>query len=55
MSQVYTGALPFVTGSQVDGVRYYQDYNDQDRQGWKTELVRGPYPPWAEVWDDFPS
>lgn len=50
MNRVYTGALPFVTGSQVDGVRYYQDYSSQGRQGWKTEIVRGPCPPWPEVY-----
>jgi len=51
MSQVYAGALPFTTGSLVDGVRYYQDYSSQKRQGWKTELVRGLYPPWDNVWE----
>jgi hypothetical protein len=51
MTQVYAGALPFTTGSLVDGVRYYQDYSSQKRQGWKTEIVRGLYPPWADVWE----
>jgi hypothetical protein len=50
MTQVYTGALPFVTGSQVDGVCYYQDYSSQDRQGWKTKIVRGDYPPFEGIW-----
>lgn len=44
MSQTYTGALPFVTGSQVDGVCWYQDYADQARQGWKTRIIRGASP-----------
>jgi len=45
MSQVYTGVLPFVTGSQVDGVRYYQTYKlgieDERRAGWRTQIIRG--------------
>ena len=45
MSRTYTGALPFKTGSRVDGVCYYQDYRDTDRQGWRTRLVRGACPP----------
>lgn len=48
MRQVYTGVLPFVTGSQVDGVCWRQDYKD-GRQGWVTEIVRGPDPAWEEV------
>lgn len=51
MSQVYAGALPFITGSLVDGVLYYQDYSSQKRQGWKTEIVRGLYPPWDNIWE----
>ncbi len=50
MRQTYAGALPFTTGPQVDGVKWYQDYADQDWHGWKTEIVRGPYPPWPDVW-----
>jgi hypothetical protein len=46
--QVYAGALPFFAGSQVDGVRWYQDYS-QGRSAWRTELVRGPQPPWPEI------
>jgi hypothetical protein len=45
MRQTYTGALPFVTGSQVDGVRYYQTFKqgdaDERRAGWRTEIIRG--------------
>jgi hypothetical protein len=52
MAQVYAGALPFTTGSLVDGVRWHQDYSDQRRQGWKTEIVRGPHSPWPDVWED---
>lgn len=47
MTQTYAGALPFKTGSQVDGVCYYQDYRNDDRQGWRTKIVRGPYPPFS--------
>lgn len=54
MTQVYAGALPFTTGSQVDGVRWYQDYKDVDRHGWKTEIVRGMSPPWPALWDSWP-
>lgn len=53
MSQTYAGALPFTTGSQVDGVCWYQNYQDgyngQSRQGWKTKIVRGPCPPFEEI------
>ncbi len=48
MSQTYAGALPFKTGSQVDGVCYYQDYSSQSRQGWKTKIIRGTHPIWNE-------
>lgn len=51
MTRTYAGALSFTTGTQVDGVRWYQDYNSQDRQGWKTQIVRGAYPPWPNLWD----
>lgn len=50
MTQVYTGALPFLTGSQVDGVCYYQDYSSQERQGWKTKIVRDTCP-WPDIFD----
>lgn len=46
MTQVYGGAIPFATGSLVDGVRWYQDYS-QGRGGWRTEIIRGNDPPWA--------
>mgnify|MGYP001580758730 FL=1 len=41
MSRTYAGALPFTTGSQVDGVAWLQDYSNQSRHGWKTRIVRG--------------
>lgn len=41
MHQWYAGALPFVPGSQVDGVAWRQDYAYRQRQGWVTEIVRG--------------
>jgi hypothetical protein len=50
MTQVYAGALPFTTGPQVDGVCWYQDYNSQDWGGWRTKIVRGPYPPFEGIW-----
>lgn len=51
MTQTYSSALPFVTGSQVDGVCWFQDYRDEHYQGWKTQIVRGGYPPWPDIWD----
>lgn len=45
MSQTYTGALPFTTGSQVDGVFWYQT---QDWYGWRTKIVRGDFPQFDE-------
>lgn len=50
MTQTYAGALPFTTGSQVDGVCWYQDYRDDDRQGWRTQIVRCAHPPWPDLW-----
>ena len=49
MTQTYAGALPFATGSQVDGICWYQDYRGQDRQGWRTKIVRGDEPPFPEI------
>jgi len=53
MTQVYAGALPFVTGSLVDGILWSQDFSNQKRQGWKTTLVRGSSPPFACIWEDL--
>lgn len=50
MEQTYTGALPFRTGSQVDGIAWTQDYSNQAWQGWKTKIVRGPLPPFPEIY-----
>ena len=55
MTRVYTGALPFYTSSQVDGVCWYQDYYHQSRQGWRTKLVRGANPPFPEIYGDYKS
>ena len=53
MSKTYSGALPFATGSQVEGVCWTQDYSNQSRQGWKTNIVRrGGGVPWPEVYED---
>lgn len=47
--RTYAGALPFKTGSLVDGVRWYQDLSDGMRWGgWRTQVVYGPQPPWPE-------
>jgi hypothetical protein len=32
----------------VDGVRWFEDYS-QGRASWRTEIIRGPQPPWREV------
>jgi hypothetical protein len=51
MTRTYAGALPFATGSQVDGVAWKMDHS-RERSGWVTELVRGRHPaPWSELWD----
>ena len=46
----YAGALPFTTGSLVDGVCWYQNYSGDGYQGWRTHTVRGASPPWAGIW-----
>lgn len=51
LSQTYAGTLPFVTGSKVDGVCYYQDFRSNNWQGWRTGVVYGPNPPWPDIWD----
>jgi hypothetical protein len=52
MTQTYAGPLPFSTGPQVDGVCWYQDYRSRDEYaGWRTQIIRGPYPPWSGLWD----
>ena len=48
MRQVYAGALPFTTGSLVDGVCWRHGGAARDRYGgWRTEVVRGYC--WPEV------
>jgi hypothetical protein len=49
MSRTFAGALPFKTGSQVDGVRWAMDHRRGDGGG-TTEIVRGILPPWPELW-----
>lgn len=49
MSKTYAGALPFKAGSLVDCVKWYQDYDSQDRQGWKTQITRGDYSTWKSL------
>lgn len=46
LEQTYAGALPFVTGSQVDGVCWYRGDGIHDRSGWRTQVISGPQPPW---------
>jgi hypothetical protein len=47
MHRVYATALPFTTGSQVDGVAWRMDFQS-GRKGWITEVIRGVWP-WADV------
>lgn len=52
MSQTFSGALPFSTGAQVDGVCWYQDHDARSGDpwhGWRTSIVRGGYPPWPHL------
>jgi hypothetical protein len=46
LRHTYAGALPFVTGPLCDGVCWYQR---EGNLAWRTEVVRGPGPPWPEV------
>ncbi len=46
MNRLYAGALPFYAGSQVDGVRWSQDYST-GREAWVTQVVRGNL---SEIW-----
>jgi hypothetical protein len=49
MRRLYTGIIPFATGSQVDGVCWRMDFSDANpRAGWRTEIVR-QRPPWPEI------
>lgn len=50
LTQTYAGALPFVTGAKVDGVCYYQDYRCGPG-AWRTQVVRGPSPPWPDLYN----
>jgi len=51
LRQIFTGALPFYTGSIVDGVCWKMDappsYNN--RCGWRTAVIRTSECPWPEV------
>lgn len=44
MSQTYTGALPFTTGSRVDAVRWAMDHPIGSWWGWRTQIMRGQQP-----------
>lgn len=46
LNQTYAGALPFTTGSMVDGVCWYMKNG-----GWRTQIVSGPCPPWPNIWE----
>lgn len=50
MTRTYAGALPFKTGSRVDGV-CWRHAHEGNRVAWETQLVRGPEPPWPGLWD----
>ena len=50
MTQVYAGALPFKTGSLVDGVGWRMNRRNGARKGWETKVVRGKCPPWDNMW-----
>ncbi len=50
LRRIYTGCLPFATGSVVDGVRWYQTAAEEG--GWRTEVIRGPQPPWP-LWGPY--
>ena len=50
MTRVYATALPFTTGSQVDGVCWWMD--STNRYGWRTQVVRGSSPPWPELYKE---
>ncbi len=41
LHQEYAGALPFVTGSQVDRITWRQDRRRERRMGWVTSVERG--------------
>jgi hypothetical protein len=51
LTQTYAGALPFKTGSLVDGVKWWMDPDDG---GWRTQIIRGAFSndaPWPDLWD----
>ncbi len=49
MRQTYAGILPFVTGSQVDGVAWWQNLTGPtERLAWRTEVRRGMDPVFGE-------
>lgn len=53
VTQTYAGALPFTTGSEVEGVCWYQNYENNYRGAWRTQIVHGIDPPWPEIYDDY--
>lgn len=52
LNQLYAGVVPFVVGSQLDGVcwRMTRTGEPDGRRGFVTEIVRGPSPAWPELW-----
>lgn len=51
--RMYAGVVPFVTGSQCDGVCWRQQGQSRgDRTGWRTEIVRNDDPLWPDVYSD---
>ncbi len=52
LTQTYAGALPFKTGSLVDGVMWWMDPDiDDGYGGWRTKITRGSLPPFDGVWE----
>jgi hypothetical protein len=52
LNRLYSGVVPFVTGSQLDGVSWRQTRaeNPDQRRGFVTEILRGPSPAWPEIY-----
>jgi len=44
LNRTYAGVLPFYAGSQVDCVCWRQDFRDNAREGWRTQIMRGHLP-----------
>lgn len=49
MRKQWTGVLPFYCGANCDGVCWRQDFRDERRLSWITEIVRSEPPIWPEL------